>query len=76
MRKSMAIASSSVKLFFDHLLVGCSFIFVFPSYFDLKEDEHFKKHTGYPKHNAKQGAVKHFFFFMGLGQRKKTDENP
>lgn len=25
----MAIASSSVKLFFDYLVVGCSFIFVF-----------------------------------------------
>lgn len=42
-----------------------------PSYFDLKEDEHFKKHTGYPKHNAKQGAVKHFFFFLWALDKEK-----
>ena len=47
-----------------------------PSYFDLKEDEHFKKHRGYPKHNAKQGAVKHFFFLWALEKEKRLMRIP
>ena len=62
-----------------YLLVVHLFLFLLlflPSYFDLKEGEHFKKHTGYPKLNAKQGAVKHFFklfyfYFNGPWTKKK-----